>query len=57
MDECKLMLGIADNLHDFYTHQVYDTSKNLCENLFDKMFDFINDQYKMKYLQLKNKNI
>ena len=45
MDECKLMLGIVDNLHDFYTQQVYDASKNLCENLFDKMFYFINNQY------------
>lgn len=34
MDECKLMLGIADNLHDFYTKKVYDASKNLCENLY-----------------------
>ncbi len=56
MDECKLMLGIADNLHDFYTHKVYDKSKNLCENLFDKMFDFINNQYG-KYINEISKNI
>jgi len=56
MDECKLMLGIADNLHDFYTQQVYDTSKNLCENLFDKMFDFINNQYN-RYINEISENI
>ena len=38
MNNYKLYLGIIDNLHDFYKHNVYKNNKSDCEMLFDKLF-------------------
>lgn len=51
MNNYKLYLGIIDNLHDFYKHNVYKNNKSDCEMLFDKLFFFI----KIKYLNNINK--